>query len=230
METASQAESAFEIKDCALVAIATGRKAQNLKELRDHLLSVGASSIYFHFWGGLLRPGFEEREYGNDFAAWVAHNLNDVILAERLGVIDPSDFPDLEQLRWELVETIESRLDETELRSWAPIDRQFEFIRSQIVIFPTQRRLTEPGNLAREVAEMSESSVFYHVIDARRRLKDNGDDFRAWLTAGWGDQHADLCRQLAGVDPYSLTLHELRAGLAELFAGYFGVEAHDRPA
>lgn len=222
-------DTPFAIKDCALVAIATGRKAQNLKELRDHLLSVGTSSIYFHFWGGLLRPGFEEREYGNDFAVWVRHSLHDVILAERLAVIDPSDFPDLDQLRWELVETIEGRLDETELRTWAPIDRQFEFIRSQIVIFPTQRLLDDPQVLAREVAEMSESSIFYHVIDARRRLADTSDDFRNWL-AGWGGQYEDLCRQLAGVDPYSLTLHELRAWLADLFAGYFGGETHDRPA
>lgn len=41
------------------------------------------------------------------------------------------------------MESIENRLDETESRTWAPVDRRFGFIRSQIVIFPTQRHITE---------------------------------------------------------------------------------------
>lgn len=210
----------FEVKDCALIALATGRKAQNLKELRDHLLAVGTSSIYFHFWGGLLRPGFAEREYANDFAEWTRHGLHDPILAERLGVIDPSDYLDLEDLRWELIDSVEGRLDETELRVWAPIDRQFEFIRSQIVIFPTELHMSDPRELARVVPRLSESSIFYHVIDARRRLSDNSDDFRAWLGA-WGDTYAPLCAQLAAVDAYSIGLRQLRDELSAVFAAHF---------
>ncbi len=44
----------FFIKDCALVTIATGQKAQNLKELRNRLLTIHLGSIYHHFWGGTL--------------------------------------------------------------------------------------------------------------------------------------------------------------------------------
>ena len=73
-EPATQGEARpFFVKDCALIALATGLKAQNLKELRDQLQRVDSSSLYYHFWGGLLHAGFEEREYGNDFAEWVRH-------------------------------------------------------------------------------------------------------------------------------------------------------------
>ena len=50
----------FSVKDCALVTIATGKKAQNLKEMREHLLNIHLGSVYHHFWGGLLRPRFDE--------------------------------------------------------------------------------------------------------------------------------------------------------------------------
>src|SRR5687767_14391939 len=38
----------FVVKDCTLVAIATGRRAQNLRELRDQLQIVHPGSIYYH--------------------------------------------------------------------------------------------------------------------------------------------------------------------------------------
>jgi len=209
----------FSLKDCALIAIAPGRKALTLKELRDHLLTIDADSIYYHFWGGLLQPRFEEREYNNDFAAWACHGLHDTQLAERLAVIDPTEFHDLELLRQELIETIEQRLDESEYLPWARATREFEFIRSQIVVFDTRKRAEQPAQLADLLPHMSVGSVFYHFIDARRRLADNNDDFRFWL-GGFGERYADLCVALAGIDPYFGTLPELRRQLAAVFADH----------
>ena len=48
------------------------------------------------------------------------------------------------------------------------------------------------------------------------------DDFRAWLSA-WGDRYVDLRGQLAAIDPYFTTLHELRNQVARTFAGLTGV-------
>jgi hypothetical protein len=214
----------FFVKDCALIALATGQKAQNLKELRDNLQRVDSSSLYYHFWGGLLHAGFEEREYGNDFAEWVRHSVHDAVLAERLGVIDPSDFGNLELMRQSLVEIIEERLDETEVLTWVPVDRQCQFIRSQIVVFNTECCARTPEELAGIIPKLSASSVFYHFIDARQRLPDGGDDFRAWLSA-WGDRHDELRQQLGAIDPYFTTLYELRNQVAATFAGLTGAGA-----
>lgn len=205
--------SVFAIKDCALAAIATGRGAQNLKELRDELLTIDPASVYYHFWGGLLRPTFDDPRYNNDFARWVHSALHNSGLAERLSVIDPCDFGDLEGLRREVVEVIEQELESIEILPWTPRERQFHFIRSQIVVFGTDVVVRRPEGLADAVEAASLGSIFYHFVDARRRTPDGIDDFRAWLS-DLGDGYPELRARLAGIDPFFQTLTELRAELA----------------
>jgi len=212
----------FAVKDCTLIAIATGIHAQNLRELKDKILTIHPGSIYYHFWGGLLNPRFEEPEFNNDFAAWVYHSLHDPILAERLAVIDPTRFSDIEELRHELIDVIEERLYEIEIVPWAKTDEQFHFIRSQIVVFDTHKRIVDPKELANVLPSMSLGSIFYHFIDARRRTEEKIDDFRAWLK-GFGDTYSDLCHLISAIDPYFVTLTELRQALSHLFKQYFGV-------
>jgi hypothetical protein len=220
----------FVVKDCTLVSIATGLRAQNLRELRDHLQAVHPGSVYFHFWGGQLRPDFDDPEYNNDFASWAGHALHDLKLAERLGVIDPAQFSSIESLRQELIDIIEERLDETEFLNWAPRDRQFHFVRAQTVVFDTGRRLRHPRELAPVIPALSLGSIYYHVIDARRREPHLVDDFRAWLMR-CGEEYADLCQRFATVDPYFITLAELRTQLANIVRDYrFEETALEQPA
>lgn len=210
----------FIVKDCALLNIATGKKAQNLREMRDQLFDVPLGSIYHHFWGGLLRYRFDQPEYNNDFAEWVRYALQDMILAERLAVIDPAACADLEFLRQKLLEVIEQRLDETQLVPWAELDMQFHFVSSEILVFDTGKTIEAPDKLAEAVSKMSVGSLFYHFIDARRRSPQLMDDFRSWLRACSGP-YEDLCSQLASVDPYFVSLAELRTQLTNMFAHYF---------
>jgi hypothetical protein len=210
----------FAIKDCALATIATGRRAQTLRELRDNLRDIHPGCIYHHFWGTLLHPQFSDREYNNDFAAWCHHSLHDGPAAERLAVIDPADYGDMEELRQELIDIIDERLDETEVTLIARADQQFQFTRSVIVVFDTYRRLTDPAEFARVLPELSVGSIFYHFIDARRREPLAVDDFRAWLL-GLGPEYKPLCDSLAEIDPYFESLFVLRDRLARTFKAYF---------
>jgi hypothetical protein len=210
----------FRIRDCALIAMATGRRAQTLRELRDILTTIEESSIYHHFWGSRLRARFGDPEYQNDFASWAHRELRDGQMAERLGVVDPTDFDTLDDLRQELIDLIDERLDEIEMVPWSKTDHQFNFLTSQIVIFDSAIEMKEPRELAEVVATISPSSVFYHVIDARRRTPDSVDDFRAWL-GGFGDQYADLCAAIADIDPFFSTLTELRDELGRVLVRYF---------
>ncbi|MBW1989534.1 MAG: hypothetical protein JRI97_08305 [Deltaproteobacteria bacterium] len=207
----------FTIQDCALAAIATGVEAQNLRELRDRLMSINRDSIYYHFWGGMLRPRFEDLEFRNDFAVWAHHGLHDPVLAERLGIIDPTDFPTLDELRDELLDTIEERLDETEIVPWAKPENRFHFIRSQIVVFDTHLTVRSPEELAKAVPHMSVGSVFLHFVDARRRTPKGTDDFRAWMEGCFPEGYEALHHDLANLDYFFYTLTELRQKLAEVF-------------
>jgi hypothetical protein len=206
----------FAVKDCALIAIATGERANDLRELRDRLETTPPGCIYYHFWGGLLRPSFDDPEYQNDFAVWSYHGLHDRFLVERLALVDPTDFDDLEDLRRELIEIIEERLDENELVSWAAAHQQFQFIRSQIVVFDTGIRISKPEELKKLIPQLTVGSVFYHFVDARRRTLNKNNDFSEWLK-GFGDTYDELLEQIASMDPYFKSLTELRAQIGEIF-------------
>lgn len=210
----------FALKDCALIAIATSQRASTLKELRDHIANLSQDSLYYHFWGNLLLPRFEEREYNNDFASWVRHSLHDAKLAEQLAVLDPTAFDGLEELRHRLLEYIDDRLEESDYLHWAQASQPFEFIRSQIVVFDTHTAVEKPDELARFIPNMSVSSVFYHFIDARRRTEDKADDFRHWL-AYFGDAYQTLIDKLSTIEPYFNTLTELRRQVAKIFHEHF---------
>jgi hypothetical protein len=210
----------FLIKDCALIAIATGKRAYNLRDLRDNLQTIHPGSIYYHFWGGLLRPRFDDPEYNNDFAAWSAHGLHDKKLAERLSIIDPREHASLEDLRQEIIEVVEERLDQIESPLWAKREERFDFIRSHIIIFDTKRKILRPEEFSRIMPGLSVGSIFYHFIDARRRTPDAIDDFQYWIQ-GLDGTYAGLCQKINEIDPYFSTLTELRSQLADLFRDYF---------
>ena len=220
MQKKTPSHRPFEIRDCALAAVATGVKAQNLKEFCNAIGKIEPESIYYHFWGGLLKPRFDDPEYHNDFAAWASHALHDKILAERLSVLDPSEIPDLEKIRAELIDIIEERLDENEHVPWCKRDQQFHFITSQIVVFDTRKTISKASELVEIIPSLTSSSIFYHFIDARRRTFGNIDDFSSWLY-GFADRHSDLCCLLATIDPFFSTLPELRSQIAGIMKEYF---------
>ena len=205
----------FTVKDCALAAIATGARAQNLRELHQRIGEADAGCFYYHFWGGLLRARFEDPEYRNDFAAWAAHGLRDPRLAERLGIIDPAAYPNLEELRHAVLEVIEERLDESEMVPWAKGDHQFHFIRSQMVVFRTGDQVERTEALPAAVARMSPGSVFYHFVDARLRHESSLDDLCVWLEQ-FGHEFQDLRERLTAVDRSFVGLLELRERLTDL--------------
>jgi hypothetical protein len=210
----------FEIKDCALIAVATGKRAQNLAELREQLNVITPDSIYYHFWGGLLRPRFDDPEYHNDFALWASGYLHDKILAERLAVIDPTDYNTLEDIRQELIEIIEQRLDEVDYPLWTSRDRQFEFIRSQIVIFNTRQKVLRPQEFKGRIQHLPLGSIFYHFVDARRRTAAGIDDFHNWIQ-DFGKDYAGLTEMIAKIDPYFSSLVDLRNELSQIFQIFF---------
>ncbi len=211
----------FNVKDCALIAIATGEQAQNLRELRDRLENTHLGCIYYHFWAGLLRPRFDDPEFQNDFAVWASRSLHDATLAEQLSLIDPTAFRDLEALRREVMEIIEAHLYEREYVPWARSGDSFYFVRSNIVVFDSGMRINDPRDLTDIVPGLSLGSIFYHFIDARRRTEERKNDFSIWL-ASMGEQLLPLAQELDRIDPYFTTLWKLRAEITDVFRRYAG--------
>ena len=210
----------FHVRDCALVRMSTGLRAQTLREFKECIERVPDASIYHHFWGRFLEPQFDEPEYNNDFAAWAYHGLHEKALAEKLSVIDPTEFDEIEALRQELVERIEDYLFEYEYVPWSRADEQFYFVKSQLVVLDTTMNLDAPYDLVKAIPQMSLGSIFYHFIDARRRTPSRTNDFSAWLE-GIGPEFQPLALALDQVDPYFSSLKALRSMLHQECLNFF---------
>ncbi len=210
----------FVIKNCALAAVATGEHAGSLIELRDRMATTHIGCVYFHFWGRRLHPQFTHPEYNNDFGAWAHRSLHDQILAERLSVIDPMEFKDLEELRLYVYDVLDKRIEELEVLPWIKKEDRFSFIRSIITVFDTPISMNSPEELLQIVPALSPGSVFYHMIDARRRTPDGLDDFSTWLKI-WQEEHEELIKAIQQIDPYFLTISELKNELNKTVQEYF---------
>lgn len=210
----------FYIKTCSLAAIATGDKASSLVELRDKLMVVDEGCIYYHFWAGHMNPQAMSSQYHNDFASWAHLRLHDQVLAEKLSVIDPTSFNSLEELRQEVLETIESRLDDYEIVFWTKKEDKFNFIRATIIVFESAFTIPHPEYLHDILSIVPPSSIFYHFIDAKGRTSNKEDDFSVWLRT-FGDQYNELIKKIQAIDSYFLSLTQLRDELIFVTKDYF---------
>jgi len=211
--------SSFKLKDCVIVMLSTGYRAQNLREFRNGLTEVHPDSIYHHFWGRFLQPSFDEPEYNNDFASWVVHGLNEKALAERLSTIDPAHYPDVESLRSKVIETVEERLDESEYVTWSGADQQFHFLRSKLIILDIGLEVHTPEELGKAIKDISLGSIYFHFIDARRRTESHKDDYTEWL-AGLGKKYKPLINSIQAIDPYFSSLKMIRRSLVKVFEDF----------
>ncbi len=212
----------FYVKDCALAVLSTGEAAGSLSELKERLSTIPSSSLYYHFWGRRLRPSFGHPELHNDFALWTYLCLHDKVLSERLGIIDPTDFADLEDLRGTLLHVLSERLqEETHFVAWPTQENKFHFLESIIVVFDASTTIDKPADLKIHLPSFTHTSLFYHFIDARRRTASSRDDFSVWLQEEGGPEYDELVNKIQHIDPYFLSLHEQKHKLIEIINRHF---------
>lgn len=209
----------FLIKDCALAVISTGISAASIIEFKAAIAHIPASSLYYHFWNRLFWNFFIYPEFHNDFADWAYRYLHDPVLSERLGIINPTEYSNTENLRNDVLEIFEQRIDEMEAIQWSIRENKFHFLRSEIIIFETDKKMTHPSELKTVFPTMSLSSIFYHFIDARIRTFNGKDDFSSWLEEG--REYGELLNKIQHIDPYFLPLAEQKQKLIDIFHGYF---------
>lgn len=203
----------FEVKDCALLVRMSGLSpAMNLRELRDRIAACGENVLYHHFCETTLRPTFDDPDYRNDFAVWSKLYLRDRVLAERLGILDPYSFGNMEELRTATLDIIDDRLGELTMIPWVRAGDEFLFKEATTLVFDTGERVRNPKELAPAIQRMTNGSIYYHFLEALRRTPVGKDDFSAWLlNAGKG--YAPYLHSLGTIDIYFHSLTHLRAEL-----------------
>jgi len=214
----------FEVKDCALLVRMSGlAPATNLRELRDRIAACSANVLFHHYCETPLRTTFDNPDYRNDFAVWAKLYLGDRVLAERLGILDPYSFPSLEELRTATLEVIDERLSESPMVPWARPGDEFFFMEATTVVFSAGVRIAHPSRLAPHIRKMTNGSVYYHFLEARRRPPIGVDDFSAWLTE-CGEECRPYVDALASIDFYFHNLLHLRREIARVLSEVKGAK------
>jgi trehalose synthase-fused probable maltokinase len=95
----------FDFIQSRIIEVPTGIEARTLPELRDALLEIDQSALYFHLVEARLRLGRGR----NDFAAWLERGLGLPELAARVQVVNPYA-AGLEQARARLIALLDEAL------------------------------------------------------------------------------------------------------------------------
>jgi hypothetical protein len=201
--------SPFQFMGCVELRQAVGRRALDERELMDRLEEVPADSIFYHTHGYFLRHRPLSTAYGNDFAAWVAVHVRDLALAERLGVVNPFDFSNIEELREELAGTIDDHLSRLSTVPRVEFGEPFYFQQSHIVevgLGPPALTLAE---FRAALAEVDASAIYVHMVEARARLGRRSGDFAEWIRTSLG--FPELADGIQRIDTYMTSLERVRA-------------------
>ena len=211
----------FEFVACSELIQILGLRADDERELAQTLEEVSLDCIHYHTHGHFLRHGFVGAPYPNDFATWAAIQVRDRVLGERLSVVSPMDFTSLEELREEILTIIDDHLSHLSIVPRVVFGEPFDFMQSRIVEVPTGAKAGTLEEFRSGLATIQPSAIYFHTIEAPRRLARPETDFAAWLREGLGLDR--LAAAVNRVDPHAGSLERLRTELLRLLDAELGV-------
>jgi hypothetical protein len=203
--------TAFRFKGCTEIRESLGLRADNERDLMERIETVPAESVYYHSVRSLLRRQVGPTRYLDDFAAWVATEVRDPALAERLAFSTPFDFPDIESFREHLLGILDDHLSNLRFAPRALHGGSFYFQRSHLVAIPLDVEARDVGALRAGVAAVDESSIYYHTVEAIRRSGDPRGDLAAWAADAL--HLPALASELQEIDPFVMSLAGTRQRL-----------------
>ena len=192
-----------------------GLRARTIQELLTGIRSIPDSSIYFHTHRFLQQHHFLSPEPPNDFAYWVTNILGNETLGELLWSVDTIQFNDISGLRKKLIAVLDRYSKTTERSIESEVGEEFHFMACRTFVLPTPHVARDLREFADILSKISINSLYFHVFDAKLRLKSGENDFSRWF------KHLgklSLAKETKRLDPYSFTLDGLRQRIIALVA------------
>lgn len=209
-----QATTPFSFFGCVELREILGLRARDERELMEQLDRAPLGSVSYHTQGVFLRHHQVTGAYPNDFATWVAFQVRDQVLGERLAVVDPFAFGSLEGLREELVSVIDHHIAALQPVPRVVFGEPFFFVQSHLIQVPTGLEARTLGEFRRCVAEVDVSSIYFHALESRLRRGHPHGDFAEWVNRDL--RLSSLAEELARINPYLGGLEEIRARMLRL--------------
>jgi hypothetical protein len=206
-----KADRPFSFTGSSEVREILGKEAEDEKRLVELLEEVPLGSIYFHTHTYFLRHSNVEQLYPNDFAQWVAMEVRDHVLGERLAVIDPFELQGLEALREEFISVIDDHLSRTSIVPRVIFGKPFHFNQSRMLEVPTGLEVWTLQEFRHALSDVDVSAIYYHIFEARHRLGKPESDFSAWI--GESLKMPELAGKMRAINPYWGSLERHRSAL-----------------
>lgn len=194
----------------------TGLRASTLGQLLSLIKKVPGSCIYHHTHRFLQQHQYLSPEPPNDFAYWVTEILGEDELGEKLASIDTIQHSTIRSLREKIAQTIEDYLRSN---AWAKLrfareGEEFHFIKSLSFLLPTNYIACDLREFVNILKIITVDSIYFHIFEARLRLKKGSNDFSNWFENSIGNKK--LADEISMLDPYTHTLEGLRNSLANM--------------
>ncbi len=206
-----KAKTPFLFASCLELREMLGRKAADVQQLLTVIEEAPLDTIYFHTHSYYLRQEHIPSLFSNDFAAWATFSVRDRLLGERLGLLDPFEFRDLESLRTAIATTIDDHLKTLWNVPRMLHGEPFEFIRSRIIEVDLETSAASLREFRDHLATVDRGALFNHICEARMRKGRQTGDFVAWIESESGLGLRDLAGQVAAIQPLGLTLEGIRS-------------------
>jgi hypothetical protein len=201
----------FEFRQCVSILRSTGRKARNLRELREVIAFINDECIFHHTYQYFLKGHI--LEYTNDFAQWAGESLEERALSEHLSNIDPYDFKTINDFRNKLLEVIDNYLKNFPEPREAMHGDEFYFNETVTLIFPIGIRVKNLAEFFTAIKYIDAGSIYYHFYEARMRLGGGIDDFSRWIEDTFGKK--ELVEKIRSIDPFMHTIEGIREHLSQ---------------
>jgi hypothetical protein len=193
-----------------------GRRATDEQRLLELIEEVPGDSIYYHTHSYYLRHPFTRGLFPNDFATWVTLYVQDRLLGECLGVVDPFEFEDVNRLRGEIVSIIGDHLSRIGSSPRCIPTEPFEFVRSHIIESELGLEVRTLLEFRNALAQVEVGAIYNHVCEARMRKGRLPGDFACWLAADEGLSMPELAAQVVKVGRLGLSLEGIREHIVRL--------------
>ena len=194
-----------------------GKKARNAKDLLEGIKNVPSSSIYHHTHRFLQQHRYFSPEYPNDFSYWVTNALGLRKLGENIASVNIIQFDNIEQLRSKFIEILEDYTKSVSKPRDCIPGEEFHFMSSRIFVIPIPFEAHTVEEFLECLKKITLHSVYFHVFEARLRIKKQDNDFSRWLKdLGC----AELANEILHLDSYTYTIEGLRRKIIKITEKY----------
>jgi hypothetical protein len=216
--TTRRAANPFIFVGCWELREMLGRSARDERQLLEAIEEVPLDSIYYHTHSFLLRHKYIAGPYPNDFATWAAIQVRDRVLGEKLGILSPYDFGNLESMRGEIVTIIADHLSRLQIIPRVIYEEPFHFMQSRIISAPTGLEAHTLPEFREVLGSVDASVIYYHTFEAILRLGKPKGDFALWVEEQLG--LPELGEKISKIDPYRISLESIRGRILILCDGF----------